>query len=72
MMNGDVRARVCVCVCARARVCVCVSVTGQASVQIKKVTTFSLGTRWRSWLKHFAKSRKVTGSIQYVVTVTFN
>jgi hypothetical protein len=32
----------------------------------------NLGTRWRSWLRHFATSRKVAGSIPNCVTGTFH
>ena len=33
-----------------------------------EITSFIRGTRWRSWLRHCATSRKVTGSIPYGVT----
>ena len=35
------------------------------------VTTVQWGTRWRSWLRHCATSRKVAGSIRDGVTGIF-
>jgi len=30
------------------------------------------GTRWRTWLRHSAKSRRVAGSIRYGVTESYH
>jgi hypothetical protein len=42
-------------------------------LSLKYILILSLGgTRWRSWLRHCATSRKVTGSILYGVTGIFH
>jgi len=71
-MCACVRVCMCACVCARVRVCVCVYVCARVCVCVRargrspeKLQCYSRwwGTLWHSWLRHYAKSRKVEGSI---------
>jgi hypothetical protein len=58
---------VCMCECVRARACVCVHVC-----VCVRVCVCIRGTRWWSWLRHCATSRKVAGSIPDGVIVIFH
>jgi len=58
--------------CVRSEVLTTVPTIISVVVYIcKEVLMSQRGTRWRSWLKHFATSRKVAGSITDGVTGIF-
>jgi hypothetical protein len=62
-----------VCVCVRACACVRASVIWVSVVWTDvTVLSWTVSSGWRSWLRHHATSRKVTGSIPHYIVGFFN